>query len=160
VRRLESQSLSRPHIQLTSHLIAIGLGNRAHTHALGEVLPQEPIEVFVGASLPRMVGRGEIAFDGVNHFNDPVVVELRSVVEGDGLEPAAVLGDGHHSGFVGLGHAVARELLDNGKAGLALHQGEHAMVLVCTNDRVTCSLQSHQSFGARSGWQSGNPPFK
>jgi hypothetical protein len=136
VRRLESQSFSRPHIQLTSHLIAIGLGNRAHTHALGEVLPQESVEVFVGASLPRMVGRGEIAFDGVNHFNDPVVVELRSVVEGDGLEPAAVLRDGHHSGFVGLGHAAARELLDNGKAGLALHQGEHAMVLVCTNDCV------------------------
>jgi len=136
VRRPESQSFSRAHIQLTSHLIAIGLGNRAHTHALGEVLPQQPIEVFVGASLPRMVGRGEIAFDGVNHFNDPVVVELRSVVEGDGLEPAAVLRDGHHSGFVGLGHAAARELLDNGKAGLALNQGEHAMVLVCTNDRV------------------------
>jgi len=47
VRGLESLPLSRPHIQLPGHLIAISLRDRAHAHAFWEVLPKQAVEVLV-----------------------------------------------------------------------------------------------------------------
>ncbi len=99
-----------------------------------------------------MVGRGEIAFDGVNLLKDLVIMELRSVVKSDGFDVPAVLGDGHHGRFVGLGHRAAGQLLDHGKARLAFNQGEQAMVLVGADDRVALpvsdALASLDLFGA------------
>lgn len=99
------------------------MGNHAHTQALVEVFPQRPVEVLLEASLPRMAGRPEIAFDKVNHLDDPIVMELGSVVEGDGLEHAAVLENGHQSRFVGLDHGAAGQLPDDGNPRLAPDQG-------------------------------------
>jgi len=136
VRGLKSQPLSRPHIQFSRNLITVGLGYCAHAHAFWEVLPQQAVEVLVGASLPGMVRRRKITFDRVNLFKRGVIMELRAVVKSDRLDALAMLGQGHQRRLRGLQHRARAQLLHDRKAALALHQGQHAMALVAAHDRV------------------------
>ena len=136
MRGLEPQALSRPHIQFARYFIAVCLCHRAHAHPLWEVLSQQAIEVLVGASLPRVIGRRKITFDRVNLLKAGVVMEFRAVIEGDRLHPGAVFGQRHQGRLRGLQHRARAELFDDRKAALALHQGQHAMALVTAHHRV------------------------
>ncbi len=136
VRGSESQSLSRPHIQFTGDFVAFCLSDFAHAHSFGEILSKQSVEVFVGASLPRVIRGSEVALDGVNLLDDLVIMKLCAVVKRDRLEALSVLRDGVHGRLVDLGHRAARQLLDDGQAGLAFHQSQHAMVLVRADDGV------------------------
>ena len=136
VRGSESQSLSRPHIQFTSDFVAFCLSDFAHAHSFGEILPKQSVEVFVGAPLPRMIRGSEVALDGMNLLDDLVIMKLGAVVKRDRLEALAVLRDGLHGRLVDLGHRAARQLLDDGHAGLAFNQSQHAMVLISADDGI------------------------
>ena len=57
---VEAQSLARPVVQVIGDVIALGLCERAHASALGQVLPKQAVEVLVAASLPGVVGGGEV----------------------------------------------------------------------------------------------------
>lgn len=152
VRGSESQSLSGSHIQFTGDFVAFCLSDFAHAHSFGEILPKQSVEVFVGTPLPRVIRGCEVALDRMNLLDDLVIMKLGTVVERDRLEAPSVLRDGHHGGLVDLGHRAARQLLDDGHAGLALHQGQHTMVLVRADDGVTLpvpnSLPSFDLSGA------------
>jgi hypothetical protein len=140
VRRPESQSLSGSHIQFSGNFVAIGLGYFAHARPLLEILPKQSIEVFVGASLPRVIRVGKVALDGVNLLKNLAVMELRSVVKGDRLEPLAMLRDRLYRRLIDLSHRVARQLLDDGQARLALDQRQHTVMLVRANDRANLDM--------------------
>lgn len=57
-------------------------------------------------------------------------MKLGAVVEHDRLEALAVLRDRRQRRLVDFGHRAIRKLLDDGQAGLALDQRQHAVVLV------------------------------
>ena len=90
----EAQSLAWPVVQVIGDVIALGLRDRAHASTLGQVLSKQAVEILVAAALPRVIRRSEVDLHWEALFEQSVVMELGSVVEGDRLEPAAVLSDG------------------------------------------------------------------
>src|SRR3954468_24112063 len=92
-RCVEAQSLARPVVQVFGDVVALSLCDRTHASALGQVLSKQAIEVLVATSLPRVVRRGEVNLHWEALFEQPVVMELGPVVEGDRLEAPAVLSD-------------------------------------------------------------------
>jgi len=100
-----------------------------HARLLGEILPEEPIGVFGGASLPGMVGGREVEAGARGVLDVPVAVEFGSVVDGDGSDPrggAAEERDGAPSGLSGVSGG---ELTDQEIAGLAIDQGEDGVLI-------------------------------
>ena len=79
-------ALARPGVQRERDGVATVLSEIAHAHSLGQVLPDEPIGVFVGPSLPRMVRRREVDRHSRGSLNCLVVVKLGAVVSCDALE--------------------------------------------------------------------------
>ena len=133
---MESQPLSRSHIDFSRNFIAISLSYLTHAHALWKILSQQTVEVLIRATLPRMIRRRKITFDRVNLLKRSVIMELRAVVKGDRLDALAVLGQGHQRRLRGLQHRARAELFDDRKATLALHQGQHAMALIAAHHGV------------------------
>ena len=64
-----------------------------HAAAPGQVLTNQSVRVFVGASLPRVVWVGEVEAHAGLLLDAPVVVEFRSVVRRDGLHATGMLAD-------------------------------------------------------------------
>ena len=62
------------------------LGEVFHRRSLRQVLPNEAISVFVGASFPGVIWSGEVDRHSGALLEVLVAVELCSVVGGDGLE--------------------------------------------------------------------------
>jgi hypothetical protein len=56
-----------------------------HAGAFGYVLTDQAVGVFIGAALPRVMGRREVERDAGRALELGVVVELCAVVGGDGL---------------------------------------------------------------------------
>ena len=81
-------------IEFVCNQFAVGLGDVLHGVSFFEVLSDQSVCVFVGAALPRVVGCGEVADHRVLGFDAGIVVELGSVIEGDGLESSGMLFEG------------------------------------------------------------------
>lgn len=85
--------LSRSGVDLASNPIAVVLVDPVHVVAFGEILADQSVRVFIGASFPGMVGGGEVAHHELGVFDLLVVVEFGTVVEGDCFELIVVLFD-------------------------------------------------------------------
>src|SRR6266851_2491407 len=88
-----AQPLPRPAVEFRSDPIAIGLGEVGHALALGEILAEQAIGVFVGAAFPSMVWRGEVETRRRRSLEAGVVVEFGAVIDGDGLHVMGLRGD-------------------------------------------------------------------
>ena len=130
-------SFAWPAIQIVANVVALRLCHCAHASALWKVLPEQPVEVLVAASLPRVVRRCEVDLHREALFKLGLVMELGTVVEGDRLEASAVLSQRSRGRFGHLILGAALELLDDRKPGRALHQREHAVAQVAAHDRVS-----------------------
>jgi len=109
-------ALAGSRVQLESNIVAVGLGDAAHTHSFGKVLTDEAVEVLVATALPGVVGRGEVALHREAIFECLVAMELCSVVQGDRLEVGLVLLDGGDSRLNDRGSRSGAHLLDDHKA--------------------------------------------
>jgi hypothetical protein len=74
-------------------VIASRLRDAAHAHAFGQILSEQAVEVLVAAALPRVVWSCEVHLQRKALLEQRIVMELGTVVEGKGLELAAVLAD-------------------------------------------------------------------
>ena len=63
--------------------IAVGLRQVLHADPFGQVLPNQPVHVVVGATFPRMMQRREVEFERQPCFNGFVAVELCPIMRGD-----------------------------------------------------------------------------
>src|SRR5438309_587115 len=61
-----------------------------HALAFGQILPDQPVGVFIGASFPGMVRGGEVELHSALFFDLPVAVELGAVVGCYRFDSAAV----------------------------------------------------------------------
>ena len=87
-RRPESQSFAGAVIQsVFDHLKFLGR-YVCHVSLLGHVLPQQAIEVLVGATLPARKGPGKVARAAQCFINPGVTAKFFAVVIGQGLDPS------------------------------------------------------------------------
>ena len=114
-------SFARSVVEIVDDLIAAYLGDGTHAAALGQILTQQPVEIFIAAAFPGVVRRREVNLDREALFESSVVVELGAVVEGDGLELSAVTADGSCGRSRNVLHLACLQLLDDRVAGLALN---------------------------------------
>ena len=75
-----------PVVEDARDLIASPLSEVLHGCALWQILPNEAVRVFVGASLPCVVWGGEVDAQSGETFDLLIAVELGSVVGSDGFE--------------------------------------------------------------------------
>ena len=75
------------------------LGQVLHAVSLREVLVQHAVGVLVGAALPGVVARGEVETRRGGPLDRRVVMELGSVVHGDGAHRARLGGDRPDAGL-------------------------------------------------------------
>jgi hypothetical protein len=62
------------------------LRDLGHAQSLGQVLTDEAIGVFVGPTLPRVMGCGEVETNVSGALDLRVAVKLSAIVGSDGLE--------------------------------------------------------------------------
>jgi len=117
-------------------VIALCLGKRFEAHSLRQILTYESVSVFVSASLPRVIGSGEVEFDAGTILYRFVVVELGAIVKRDGVEASFKLTDGLQHRASHFGHVACFEFFDDQEAGDALDECEDAVSLVGTHDGV------------------------
>ena len=57
---MEVQRFPWPFVELTRYAVEVGLGVRRQIGSVNEVLPQQPVGVFIGTALPRTLRIAEI----------------------------------------------------------------------------------------------------
>ena len=87
-RRSKSQSFAGAVIQPIFDHLNFLIRYVCHLALLGHVLPQQTIEVLVGASLPTGKGPGKVARAAQRFINPGVPAKFFAVVIGQGLDPS------------------------------------------------------------------------
>ena len=123
-------ALARSRVQFECDLVAVSLSDSAHRYSLGEVLTNEPVEVFIATSFPRMIGSCEVALHWKKRLQSFVVMELCAVVQGNCLELSFVLSQGVIAALITS--AVVREesFLMIAKPDVSLNQGQNTVMEV------------------------------
>jgi len=138
-------TLSWSGVQPVGHCVAVGLSDGGHADSFGNVLADEPVEVLVAASFPRMVGGGEVALEREVLLELLVAVELGAVVEGDCLEAGVVFSDSVQSGLCHGSGGTRVQLFDDGEAGLSFDEGENAVMAIAANHGVSLPVAELQA---------------
>jgi hypothetical protein len=86
-RRSEPKSFAGAVIQSVFDHLNFLVRNACHLALLGHVLPQQAIEVIVGATLPARKGPGKVARAAERFINRGVPTEFFAVVIGQRLDP-------------------------------------------------------------------------
>ena len=86
--RSKSQSFAGAVIQSVFDHLNFLVRNACHLALLGHVLPQQAIEVLVGATLPARKGPGKVTRGAQRFINLGVTAEFFAVVIGQSLDPS------------------------------------------------------------------------
>src|SRR5664279_5309835 len=79
------QGLTGPFVELTGHLVKVGLRVRRQVGSLREVLPQQTIGVLVRAALPRTLRIAEVNGDVGRQCKSPMIRQFLAPVPGQRL---------------------------------------------------------------------------
>ena len=80
IRRLIAKRFARALIQPRGHGLHLLIGERREIAAFREILPHQPVGVFVEATLPAMVRMGKVEVGGQRLGNRFVAGELSAVI--------------------------------------------------------------------------------
>ena len=128
--------LPRSVIQFRGDGHASRLGEVLHRSSLTNVLPDEPIRVFVRAPFPRVVGSGKVDGDARGSLDVPVAVELSAVVDGDGLEQVLMGANELNDPSIGGSDGSRTQLADQYTSGCSFHERHDAVAVEGTDDGV------------------------
>lgn len=129
-------ALARSVVEAQCDFVAPSLAEVLHGAALGDVLSNEAVRVFVGAALPGVIRRGEVKEGAGGLLNVLVSVKLGSVVDSDRFEQVRVRSDQLNDAPVGGGHGTRGQLSEEHAAGRSFDESEHAVAIERTHDRV------------------------
>jgi hypothetical protein len=130
----------------------------AHGFALGEILTDQAIGIFVEATLPGMVRCSEVEVGAGGLFDFAVLMELGAVVGGEGSDVAGLALDQGDDAFVQFVGCAGFEFADEGVFGFAFDHAEDAVVVVGADNGVDFPVaESGTVFGA--GWTLGDVAF-
>ena len=85
-------------VQFVGDPVALFLGQTFHAGAPGQVLSEQAIELFVAATLPGMIGRGEVALGRKDALQDLVAAKLGAFIEDTGIGVRATIALLHQLG--------------------------------------------------------------
>jgi len=132
----EAVSFSWSVIESSGDRIAARLSDGFHRGSFRQVLSDQPIGIFVGASFPGVIRSCEVDGDAGRGFDLAIAVELSAVVGGDGFEQAAVCLDQ----FDQLGRDVARlarsDLAEQQCSGRSLYETHNAVLITRAENGV------------------------
>ncbi len=124
VGRAEAEAAARAVVELGGESGALALGECGEVGALGQVLAEEPIGVFIGPAFPGVVGSGKVD-SGVEALLECFIhVELGTVISGDGVDRMRFVAQNVGGALEGLLGADARQLADAHESALAFNHGD------------------------------------
>lgn len=132
----ESEPLSRPVIQSVLDHSQLFIRDGLQGPFLRDVLAQQPIEVFVAASLPAAIRVGKVGLDAQGLIDSPMIGKLLAVIHRQRLDPRS---QGPQFVLNGLADQISASVADlgqNGIAALALDQSHDGLFVCCANDGV------------------------
>src|SRR5581483_7983370 len=133
VRGEEAEAQARAMVEMLSDAIAVALGEVAEVGALGQVLAEEAVGVFVGAALPGVMWQGEVDAGVKAAFDRAIAVELGAVIRGERVHGMRFVAQELHGPASGERTGGAGKFADTDQAALALHDGEHACLAAAMN---------------------------
>ncbi len=151
---MEVETLTWSGIEFVGDDIAVVLSERGHAGALGQVLADEAVGVFVGATFPGVMGRGEIELQTDGVLDCGIAMELGAVVGGDGAEVLGVALGQANGAVVELLCGARLELADQDVTGFALDQADDAVLVAVAHDGVDLPMAELAAPGNR-GWAFG-----
>ena len=129
-------ALSRASVEMVRDVTALSLGQAGHAGALGQVLPDEAVGVFVGPAFPGVIWRGEVERRSGPPFDGGVVVEFGPVVGSDRFEQVTPWADdAQRAGVHGCCGSVG-QLADDHQSGLAFDQTKDSILASAAHHRV------------------------
>ena len=137
VRCTEAEDFARPVIEGVLDGVEFVLSDEVEIHALGQVLADEAIGIFIGATLPRAVWITEEDVHAQPPGQSVVLSHLGALVVGEGLAQAR--GDAAQAEREAFEHGVGAsviELDEHEVAAGALDDGAHGRGIVGTLDEV------------------------
>ena len=103
---------------------ALALGERGQVRALGQILPQQPVGVLVGAAFPGVVRGGEVDRGAQPALERPIHVELGAVIGRDGPDRIWFVAQERDRAPQSLLGADSRNLADADQAAFAFDDGD------------------------------------
>ena len=79
---MEVQRFPRPFVEFTRHAVEMGLGVRRQIGSVREVLPEQPVGVFIRTALPRALRIAEISGDLGFHGEALMIGEFLPAIPG------------------------------------------------------------------------------
>jgi hypothetical protein len=123
--RSPAERLSRSAVEGDSHGVELSLRVSADVRTFGKVLPQQPVSVLVGSTLPRTLRIAEIDFQSGVDPKLSMLGQLRSLVPGQRSSQVCrqhldLLGNGVTDGF-GSATSQGRSILNSGSGYMSRH---------------------------------------
>lgn len=115
------------------------LGEVSQAGSLGRILTDKAIGVLIGTSLPGMVGCGKEEIGTGSSLDLLVAMKLRAVVDRDGADTSAGVGNEGDGPSVGGLDGTGAELGDHDIAGLTIDEREDA-VLIDSQDGIALQV--------------------
>src|SRR4051812_16425931 len=111
VRALVLEALAWPVVQLGGDVIKVVAGPHTQIGALGEVLPEQTVGVFVGAAVPGGMRVAEVDLQAGRNLDPAVVEHLVALIPGQrSAQPSREPGEGADQGVADrLGAVIAGE---------------------------------------------------
>ena len=126
VRRAVAETATRPLVERGGDFVTLPLGEAAEVRAFGQVLANQSIGVLVGASLPGVVGSGEVDLGSELALDVLVAMELDSVVGSNRADLVCLVREQFDQASVGVFDGSAGQRPDADQAALALHRSDNA----------------------------------
>ena len=123
-RSAEAEAAPGSVVELGGDGGALTLRERGEVGAFGQVLPEKPIGVLVGAAFPGVVRSGEVEFGAQALLDCFVQVELGTVISGDRMNGMRFVAEDVGSAAQGLAGSDAREFADADQAAHAFDYGD------------------------------------
>ena len=123
-RSAEAEAAPRAVVELTGKRSALALSERGQIDTFREILPEEPIGVFIGAAFPGVMGSGEVDGGAEALLERFVHVELGTVIRRDGVDGMEFVAHDVGRALQGFLRPDTRELTDAHETAFAFDHGD------------------------------------
>ena len=126
VRSEEAEAPAGTVVELGGECIALALRERTQGRALGQILAEQSVGVFVGAAFPGMVRRREVDAQSELPLDVLVAVELGAVIGSEGVDPVRFVAEQLDHAGIGVLDCGTGQRPNSQQTTFAFDCGHHA----------------------------------